>query len=307
MSKQIFQNLKNLPIPLHQTQCVLHKHELLICGVKLTDNNKDSNETTLLSFGGVFEHALVMRYVSVWNNENDKDNELGKLNNYNQWIPFTDNQNRPIHIGGSVDCFGARAVIGGSVNCFGARAVIGGSNNHLLFITHRPCCISVFDLSIFQFIKHDTLSIAADLCFHCFVLRSENGQEMMRENEKKDNEMLLFCGRQDYQLNIMKITTRLNFIKYLAQVFNTKKKWSTFKHTLPIQLPCHVGILNEDNTYIHIIESNDDENNPSMHIKTKVSEWMDPPQLVSFHNPCFIIKYKILFMKMTNKLSTVKK
>ncbi|ETN97254.1 hypothetical protein RFI_40277, partial [Reticulomyxa filosa] len=140
-----------------------------------------SNEIILLSFGGFFEHALVMKYVSVWSNENDKDNELGKSNNYNQWIPFTDNQNRPIHIGGSVDYFGA-------------RAVIGGSNNHLLFITHRRCCISVFDLSTFQFIKHDTLSIT-DPCFHCFVLRSENGQEMMRENEKKDNEMLLFCEK----------------------------------------------------------------------------------------------------------------
>ncbi|ETO02685.1 hypothetical protein RFI_34728, partial [Reticulomyxa filosa] len=87
MSNQLFQTLKELPTPLVESQCVLHKHEILICGgakkracysyhtikneykficeypsnikldghcvVKLVDNNnKDSNKITLLSFGG---------------------------------------------------------------------------------------------------------------------------------------------------------------------------------------------------------------------------------------------------------------
>ncbi|ETO33606.1 hypothetical protein RFI_03496, partial [Reticulomyxa filosa] len=92
-SRQItsqFQTLKELPTPLEQSQCVLHKHELLICGgisrracysyhtlkneykficeypshvtlwghcvVKLVNSNsnsdKDNNQITLLSFGG---------------------------------------------------------------------------------------------------------------------------------------------------------------------------------------------------------------------------------------------------------------
>ncbi|ETO16917.1 hypothetical protein RFI_20420 [Reticulomyxa filosa] len=59
--------------------------------VKLEDNNnnnKDRNEVTLLSFGFDWyrdnEHTLVMKYISVWNSDND--NEM-KSNNYNEWIP----------------------------------------------------------------------------------------------------------------------------------------------------------------------------------------------------------------------------
>ncbi|ETO09246.1 hypothetical protein RFI_28141, partial [Reticulomyxa filosa] len=95
-----FQILKELHTPLSQSQCVLHKHELLICGghnqracysyhklkneykficeypshvrlwghcvVKLVDNDKDNNQITLLSFGsdynGENKHTLVMKY-----------------------------------------------------------------------------------------------------------------------------------------------------------------------------------------------------------------------------------------------------
>ncbi|ETN99021.1 hypothetical protein RFI_38466, partial [Reticulomyxa filosa] len=98
MSNQIFQVLKELPAPLADFQCVLYKHELLICGgyeqracysyhtikneyeficdypsdvkinenyvLKLVDNNKDKNQITLLSFGEYYKHALVMKYVS---------------------------------------------------------------------------------------------------------------------------------------------------------------------------------------------------------------------------------------------------
>ncbi|ETO17535.1 hypothetical protein RFI_19786, partial [Reticulomyxa filosa] len=147
-----FQTLKDLPNPFHQAQCVLHKHELLICGgyyqrdcysyhtlkneykficeypsdiklcghcvVKLVDNNnnnsKYSNQITLLSFGGhqySNKHTLVMKYVSVWSNDNNiNENEIDKSNNYNQWLPFTNNRDHPIIIGRYGDCYvGVRA------------------------------------------------------------------------------------------------------------------------------------------------------------------------------------------------------
>ncbi|ETO05183.1 hypothetical protein RFI_32212, partial [Reticulomyxa filosa] len=134
----LFQSLKDLPTPLDNSQCVLHKHELLICGgyvqracysyhtlkneynnvelyghcvVKLADNNKDSNQITLVSFGGdayTKRHTLVMKYVSVWSNEND--NNKNDNDNHNQWIPFTDNHNHPIIIGRDNDNYeGMRA------------------------------------------------------------------------------------------------------------------------------------------------------------------------------------------------------
>ncbi|ETO33458.1 hypothetical protein RFI_03647, partial [Reticulomyxa filosa] len=124
MSNQIFQILKDLPIAISQSQCVLHKDEILICGslddsncysyhtlkseykficeypsnvtlighcvVKLVDSSKSSNQITLLSFGGLKKHTLIMKYVSVWsddNNENkmNKSKELKKADNCNQW------------------------------------------------------------------------------------------------------------------------------------------------------------------------------------------------------------------------------
>ncbi|ETO11818.1 hypothetical protein RFI_25557 [Reticulomyxa filosa] len=147
MSDQIFQNLKEFPILLDESQCVPHKHEILICGgynqrvcysyhtlkneykliceypsdaelnghcvVKLVNkdnNNKDSNSITLLSFGGSNfrkRHTLVMEYVSVWGNVSNE------LNKYNQWVPFTDEHNLPIIIGKyeGHNYHGARAVI----------------------------------------------------------------------------------------------------------------------------------------------------------------------------------------------------
>ncbi|ETO32807.1 hypothetical protein RFI_04309 [Reticulomyxa filosa] len=198
MSDQTFENLKELPITLYQTQCVSHKHEVLICGgyeqracysyhtikneykficeypshiqlighcvVKLIDNNnKDSNHITLLSFGGSKKHTLVMKYVSVWSNKSNISNKLNKSNSYNEWIPFTDNHNHPIILEEIEITIGER--------------------------------VHVFDLNIFQFTKHDTLPTAAFsyIGYHCFVSRTENGQgqEMMKTN-KQTYQMLLF-------------------------------------------------------------------------------------------------------------------
>ncbi|ETO29687.1 hypothetical protein RFI_07432 [Reticulomyxa filosa] len=140
-NKTFFQSLKELPIPLFQSQCVVHKHELLICeracysyhtikneykficeypsDVKLSghcvvklvdkDSNKHRNQITLLSFGGseyTKRHTLIMKYVSVWSNMSSNSN------NHNQWVPFTDNHNHPIIIGrNNSDYRGGRAVL----------------------------------------------------------------------------------------------------------------------------------------------------------------------------------------------------
>ncbi|ETO07892.1 hypothetical protein RFI_29498 [Reticulomyxa filosa] len=227
-----FQSSKDLPTPSECTQCVLHKHEILICGsayrracysyhtlkneykficsyprdvtlsghcvVKLVDNR---NEITLLSFGGnkhTKMHTLIMKYVSVWSNDNDNGNEMNdpkkskkskksnNLNNYNQWVTFRDNSNNPIIIGENED----DDEIGDENGYEGARAVIGGSNNHLLFITYYPKNISVFDLNTFQFIKHDSLPTNYTR-YHCFVSKSENEQE-----KNKNYKMLLFCDKK---------------------------------------------------------------------------------------------------------------
>ncbi|ETO32464.1 hypothetical protein RFI_04655 [Reticulomyxa filosa] len=326
-----FQSLKDLPTLLCESQCVLYKHEILICGgaykrncysyhtlkneykliceypydinlwghcvIKLVDNkdsNKDSNKITLLSFGGnrsTKKFTLIMNYVSVWSD----DNQMNKLNDYNRWIPFTDNQHHPIHIGRD-DCY------------FGVtRAVIGGSNNHLLFIIYSYNNISVFNLNTFQFIRYDILPTKRAIIF--LVLQEQETMKINGENKKKNYEMLLFVIMKDYQLNMMKITTLFNFINYLNYTYvhvndfilffggygwkdNTyatsksvhkysiqENKWITFEHTLPVPLYGRFGILNEDNTCIHIIGGNFEKSTAPTHMKTKVSEWRNASHL----------------------------
>ncbi|ETO33154.1 hypothetical protein RFI_03957 [Reticulomyxa filosa] len=331
-----FQTLQDLPISLPCSQCVLYKHEILICGgydrracysyhtlkneykficeypsditllghcvVKLANKNKkDSNKITLLSFGGSHQHTLMMKYANVWND----DNKLKKLNHYNQWIPFTDNHNHPVHIEEDYN------------NFKGLSALIGGSNNHLLFIAYFIHNISVFDLNTFQFIKHDTLPIRDLIEYPCFVSNSENGQgqEIMKTNKKKNYEMLLFCKKggllieydednnnfQFHKLPVCKDIAPLSEYAYVrvndtilffggygqsasksVHKYSIKeKKWITFKDMFVPLCNCF-GILNEDNTYIHIVGGYHIKYSIFTHIKIKLSELIDPPQLVSF-------------------------
>ncbi|ETO33840.1 hypothetical protein RFI_03262 [Reticulomyxa filosa] len=345
MSSQNFQTLKELPIPLNQVQYVLHKHEILICGgygqracysyhtikneykfvceyprhvqlhghcvVKLVDNNnnKDRNQVTLLSFGsssfGLDKHTLVMKYLSVWSNDSSKSNEF---NNYNKWIPFTDNRNHPIIIGRNKDCY------------IGARAVIGGSKSHLLFITYKENDISVFDLNTFQFIKHATLPTVNRISYHCFISNSENGQgqEMIKTKEEKNKQnykMLLFCFKtglsieydednntiQFHNLHVCDDIAPLsryayvyvndiilffgganypNISKSLHKYLIRENKWTTLQNYLPIPLYDCVAILSEEDNHVYIIGGRDDTNmEVSTHTKTKLRV-CDPSLLV---------------------------
>ncbi|ETO35077.1 hypothetical protein RFI_01997 [Reticulomyxa filosa] len=353
-----FQTLKELPTPLVHPQCVLHNHELLVCGganqracysyhtlkneykficeyprdvtlvgycvVKLVDNNNDnrqSDQITLLSFGshynGKNKHTLVMKYVSVWSNTSlSKSNEL---NNNNQWIPFTDNENNPIIIGRDYDDY--REV----------RALIGGSNSHLLFITYPSNNISVFDLNTSQFIQHNKLPSNIYIDYHCFVSNPENdqGQEMIKTNEKSNKQyyqMLLFCDGAGLSIEYEEINNIFQFHKIfscdnIAPFYNyayvcindiilffggwhvytsvvsklvhkysiRENKWMTFENTLPSPLCECVAILSEKYDYIHIIGGEDDKYaTVSAHMKTKVRVW-DPSQLVMICLLLFIL------------------
>ncbi|ETO36583.1 hypothetical protein RFI_00479 [Reticulomyxa filosa] len=350
MSNQIFQTLKELPTPLDESQCVIHKHELLICGgykqracysyhtlkneykliceypshvklyghcvVKLVNNNnKDRNQITLLSFGGAFEHTLVMKYASVWSNISNKSNEF---NNYNKWTKFTNNDNNPI-------------IIGHHCDYRGARAVIGGSNNHLLFITYYKNNISVFDLNTFQSIKHSRLSTNF-IRDHCFVSNPENGkwQEMVKTN--KQNQMMLFCNCtglsieydednttfQFHELPVCDDIASLNRYAYVCinnailffggwsfdgvsksvhKYLIRENKWMTFENNLPSPLENCVAVLNEEDNDIHIIGGRDDKNTIlSTHMKAKLRIW-DVSQL-SKNEITSIIEYWIRILKI---------
>ncbi|ETO06155.1 hypothetical protein RFI_31241 [Reticulomyxa filosa] len=368
MSNQIFQSLKKLPTPFSQTQCVLHKHEILICGgykqrncysyhtikneykficeyprdvylerhcvVKLMDNSSNKNDQiTLLSFGGRSKHTLVMKYVSIWNNDNEinKSKRSKKSKKFNQWKPFTDNNNHPIILGRDGDYYE------------GVRAVIGGSNNHLLFIAYLFSNISVFDLNKFQFIKHDQLPTHSSQC-NCFISRSENRQEM-KTNEEKDNSkkkkkiemlsfytftgfsieynednntfrfcQLTFCN--DVELFCRYAYVRINDIILLFGGYDrgsvnsivhsysiSENTWIKLEYTLPIPSCDCFGILNEDKTYIHIIGGNNNKMIPlSTHMKTKVNALRNSSQLVIFISIFFfVIKHKSILLYKTDE------
>ncbi|ETO29644.1 WD repeat-containing protein [Reticulomyxa filosa] len=217
MDQAHFNTLTPLPLPLKHVQCVLYKHEILLCGgwkknvcysyhtlknqykricfypddvdlmghcvIKLIDNNNnnDINSITLLSFGGCADckkHTLIMNYVSVWGDK-ETQTKIKKAKNYNKWMPLIDKNDKRIYIGNKED------------NYDGVRAVIGGSRNHLLFITYCPNNIDVFTLHTFRCINRIFLPIANNnfIQRHCFVLMRKKDN-----SELKKDKMLLFCG-----------------------------------------------------------------------------------------------------------------
>ncbi|ETO27233.1 G-protein beta WD-40 repeats containing protein [Reticulomyxa filosa] len=328
-TSSFFETLRSLPASLYGSQCVVYNNEIIICGgvykrdcysyhtlknqykyicsypanvflfghgvLKLA-NNTSPNEITLLSFGGRCKHTLVMKYVSVW----DED-AIEKAKCPNEWIQFTDNQDNPICIGRNKD------------NYLGARAVICGSNNNLLFITYNPKNISVFDLTTFQFINHDVLQADNNwIWFHCFVSNNSNGLLTMSTNAKK-NEMILFCEKiglsieydedsNAFQFNHLRICTTIRQFSYYAYVcvddsilffggWNgcigtnavaskelykysiTNNKWTKFDHTLPIALQNCTAVLDLNSTYIHILGGRDDKGyDMPTHVRIGVTE-----------------------------------
>ncbi|ETO33197.1 WD-40 repeat protein [Reticulomyxa filosa] len=305
-----FMTLPPLPLRFGFIQCVAYKDEILICSayekkcysyhrikneykficlypysidlcghcvIKLVDN-KDSNEITLLSFGGTHTQVLMMKYISVWNSDNK--NNVSSMR-YNQWHPFT-NLRRPIDIGNDRGEY------------IGARGVIAGTKNHLLFITSYPKTISVFDTCRLQFIKHDILPIDDTIRFHCFVSKPT----------LKNNEMLLFYKNSGlliqydeynktfefHRIRVCKTMRRDSNYAFINignsilffgcdisdQVYRfsiTNNKWMMHEQSL-IKLKNCTAVLSEDSNFVHIFGISYEDRNVTEHIKIRVNELM---------------------------------
>ncbi|ETO08555.1 hypothetical protein RFI_28832 [Reticulomyxa filosa] len=308
---KLFEELAPLPGGLFQCQYVPHKNEILICGgygmrdcysyhlirdeyksicsypdignicghcvIKLASNDNNLDEITLLSFGGRDDHTLIMKYVSVWDDEKD-ETKHAKAEDLNKWVPLRDKNGNPLNIGSEKNKYE------------GVRAVIGGK-------------MDVFDLRTFEYIKHYTLPIAEVLNFHCFVLKAK---------VEKKNEMVLFCGdsglsivydedSNNFELQKIRVCSTLrNYTQYgyvyanealllfggrskrswdiisqaVHKYYVKEDKWITFEQTLPSALHNLVGILSEDNIYVHIFGRQNGYNETSIHIRTKWDEWI---------------------------------
>ncbi|ETO25322.1 G-protein beta WD-40 repeats containing protein [Reticulomyxa filosa] len=321
-----FESLNHLPVSLTQGQCVIHQHEILICGgycerrcfsyhtlkgeyklicsypenvslhghcVVKRVNDKNPNDISVLFLcGSKFfkRHTLIMRYVSVWDNDG-ANIELDSQRDYNKWVPLTNSEGKPIVIGRPDDDY------------VGVRALVGGSENHLLFITYPSKNIDVFDLNICQFIKHDTLPFYYAFGGHCFVAK--------RRNDKKMCEMVVFSKHtgisitydevnNSFTAHSIQVCTTLRPLNQYAYIYvndfilifggddrpvirasnsvyrysMTKDKWMKFEQTLPIQLTGCAGVLSEDDLFIHIIGGSDGKGLTSTHLKTEVKTWM---------------------------------
>ncbi|ETO11856.1 hypothetical protein RFI_25518, partial [Reticulomyxa filosa] len=319
----VFETLTSWSIPSEKTQCILFKDEIIICGghktsgcysyhilknkykficrypsdvvleghcvVRLEHTKDDINEMTLLSFGGSHKHALIMKYVSVWNN--DKTNSKAK--HWNKWVPLADNNNNnAVSIGTDEDDY------------LGARALIGGSNNNLLFITYYPKNIAVFNLNTFQLIKYETLPVRNCVFFHCFVKAFESNTNA---NNKNTN-MLLFCFgaglsieyNEDYNLfhfhkiqvwkpirayysyACVRIQDSILFFggkNFLREIVHeiyvysiSGNKWMKHRPTLPIPLRYPVTVLSEDKKWVYIFGVFKDM---SAAIRTEARKWKD--------------------------------
>ncbi|ETO26508.1 hypothetical protein RFI_10628 [Reticulomyxa filosa] len=109
--------------------------------------------------------------------------------------------------------------------------LINGNKNDLLFITYYPNNISIFNLNKFQFIKYDKLPINNYINYHCFI-----SNNMMKN--------LIFFNFINYLIFFGKDIFSRSIYKYIIQ---------KDKYILPIPLYNCIGIINENNTYIHII------------------------------------------------------
>ncbi|ETO20412.1 hypothetical protein RFI_16802 [Reticulomyxa filosa] len=325
-----FSALASLPKSISEGQCVTYNDEILICGgfyksacysyhttknqykficsypdnIELEGhcvvkylNGDDPNTITLLCFGGQYKnekkHTFVMKYLSVWNNEEKKvESENSGIN---EWLPFIGNNNEVISIGRMQDEY-----------C-GVRGLIGGSKNHLLFITYYPSNIDVFDLNTCKYLKHDNIPVEAKwISYHCFV--SKNGNQLSASKERK-YEMMLFCkdigfsieydeDNNTFEFQKLRVCTTIRPFKYYAYVqvndvillfggcgysisklvykyFIKEDQWMQSELGLPISLWGAAALLNADNTCVHILGGRDESNTElSTHLKTSVATWM---------------------------------
>ncbi|ETN98507.1 hypothetical protein RFI_38983 [Reticulomyxa filosa] len=192
----IFSSLPNVPTALFQSQCVVWKDEILICGGRPHNHHcysyhttkrkykkiceyphtirifghvvvkceSDNNELTLLSFGGVdvSKYTLLMSYQSVWEKSRRKEKKK------NEW--------RVVHHDTS---FGTR-----KSNLTGASALIGGKNKDLLFVTYFPNKIDVIDMKTYHYVcgtGSNRLPIKSpySLQNHCFVPLTSSNQTVV--------------------------------------------------------------------------------------------------------------------------------
>ncbi|ETO07070.1 hypothetical protein RFI_30319 [Reticulomyxa filosa] len=250
--------------------------------------------------------TLVMKYVNVWS---DLSKKGIKVNHYNRWVPFTDNDNNQI-------------VIGEHKSYYGVRASIGGSKNHLLFINYVNQ-FSIFDLNKFNFVLNktfrDEMYFIYSLCFaivnglkneqiHQMIILSFDKMIFIKYNEKYNTiicnyvpvrqSMVEFHGHAYIHLNehiLFFGGYNRNNLRLLHKYSIQENIWSIFEETLPIALSDGVAVLSEDND-IHIIGGMDQEHNELViHIKTKLRLW-DTSQLVIICLLYILIKQKYIYI-----------
>ncbi|ETO20500.1 hypothetical protein RFI_16717 [Reticulomyxa filosa] len=322
-----FESLASLPTRILHPQCIMHNQEILICGgnyvsdcysynilnnkwkiinsypksillighcvVKL-HSNKKANEMTLLSFGGQQNHALTMSYRSVWDNKD-------KRKHVNQWFPLTKRNGKRVSIGRKQDDYE------------GARAIVGGANNHLLFITHPPKNMAVFNLDTFQMVKVVQLPLSGEYnqsWYHGFVCKASTPK-----NAK--SEMILFCERKvllieydednsnHFRCNDMvtyattqpcseyayvRVDCSVLFFggcskdgtadsKTVYRYSVEHNNWMKYDATMPLPLRACTSVLSEDCSFVYIIGGGRDYNKQetALLLRTKVQDWMKQP------------------------------
>ncbi|ETO04542.1 hypothetical protein RFI_32852 [Reticulomyxa filosa] len=239
--------------------------------------------------------------------------ELNEPDKYNIWIPLTDNHNHSISIGRDEDQYlGVRAVIGGSNNHL--LFITYYKNNISVFDLNTFQFIKHDTLPTNNYIRYH--------CFVSNSENGQEMMKINQEKKKKKSyEMLLFCKKTGLSIKYDEDNNAFRFhrlpvfddispfnkyayvrvndvilffggccwrgdmrivSKALHRYFIQRNTWITFEYTLSTPLYNCFGILDEDNTNIHIIGgSNNDKGMIFNHMKTNVSEWIYP-QLVNF-------------------------
>ncbi|ETO25017.1 hypothetical protein RFI_12127 [Reticulomyxa filosa] len=295
-----FETLHNLPTALKYSQCVSFNDEILICGgasnrncysyhivkneyrviccypsnvklyghtvIKMKSNNE--KEIKLLSFGGEHNHALVMHYQSVWNEETQY---------LNKWVASPYKFNNNIN------------------DMLFSRALIGGKNNQLLFLIYYPNHIIAYDFKLMKTVAKGMLPTREEVTTGSCFAKSTSDQMIIfghgsegicvkyDETKKKFSySTLVMPNHMDRPLLysnayiddfIMVFGSENTWYKDSVFLYSIKKTaWSDCKRKLPLSDYGAAAVVTEDGKWAHIIGGCDSTSPSNKHMRVLVQE-----------------------------------
>ncbi|ETO16312.1 hypothetical protein RFI_21041 [Reticulomyxa filosa] len=233
----------------------LEGHAVVKCEV-----SEDNKVLTVLSFGGENKHTLLMKYRSVWDeNEVKRVKEKEEEEEENKWIAMAN----------TID----NGSNGNESDMEDARAQIGGSNNQFLFVVNNPNHISVFKWPSLEPVIREILPADQLIGGSCFVKTNDN--QMLLFNSNIGLSIKYDEDQHRFQYESIPVCFELTYvIDYSFSLLfpSQKKKWTKIKYRFPSTNET-LALVTADGMFVHIIGGvNDCEEASQQHLKISIDD-----------------------------------